>query len=244
MSELTLIEEQRGLLRTLHSLITQRKEAEADANARFRSEREAAEEDLREVQQQADAQLDRVDQVRRQAVAQLDRIHAELEEYLKPDTFGGGTRWSIHGGTDIDEIRQMLEGGRPTELEERVRIALASDQQSTSPDQEIIRYISKASQALEEVEELKPQDYRGLTWSWLGGKEKFRRSYTALLEAATSAELWYEHWLKQAQETYQQQLAEAQVRYRQAMDEIRQTFQDRIARLPPVFTEFTGSVTH
>lgn len=58
MSEPTLIEQQRDLLRTLHSLIAQRKRAEADITARFKSWRETAEAELEEAQQQADAQLE------------------------------------------------------------------------------------------------------------------------------------------------------------------------------------------
>ena len=65
MSEHTLIQQQRDLLRRLHAFIAERIQAEVDAAARLKSEQEASEAALGEFQQQADVQL--------------DKMHAQLE---------------------------------------------------------------------------------------------------------------------------------------------------------------------
>ncbi|MGA9349952.1 MAG: FtsK/SpoIIIE domain-containing protein [Anaerolineae bacterium] len=62
-------------------------------------------------------------------------------------------------------------------------------------------------------------------------RAKVRRCSQTLAQAVADAEFWHE-----------QRLAQAQAHYRQTMDSIAQTFRQEVARMRPIFADFTASI--
>ncbi|MBM3235694.1 ATP-binding protein [Candidatus Poribacteria bacterium] len=267
MSEPTIIQQQRDILRNFHQAIAQRTQAEADTEARLKREQEAAEEALNNARHQVDAQLSLV-----RVVFEKNRDYARKENHQKLWNKIRALPSPLTGNQNIDpavEMQRCVTTANQADEKRRIAEEKSSQKEGSSGGgcgtivggavllliwvfmwEGIVYGIFKA---LGIDTDNRESLYVGLGIFCAFGvpliavllssrrtRHQDYNRYATIVQSAADAEFWRQRWLEQAQETYQRQAAETQARYQQTMNEIARDFQPKISQMRPIFADFTA----